>query len=106
MRIEIGAAMLAAAVILLAEHYWLKHFRLSLPARYVAGVLGLALPLSMLLWSWADSRGLVALWSVTGAGGLAVLISYLIDHLVESRARLAAAEQDMRTLRDHQHGQD
>lgn len=106
MTTRILVAALAAATLLLMEHYWLRHVRLSLPVRYVAGVLALNLPLTGLWMVEGQWGALVAVWAVTGAGGAAVLISFFIDHLVESRARLAAAERDMRTLRDFHNGQD
>jgi hypothetical protein len=97
--LELIVAMLAAALLLLGEHYWIR-CPLSLPARYVLGVLALILPLSGLFVAWAAWKMLVALWTVTASGGMTVLISYAIDHWHQTMALLAIAEREGQALRD------
>lgn len=108
---EIVAEMVAtgavAAMLLLAEHYWIPARWLGQPGRYVLGVLTLVSPLSVVLVAWQDWHALMVVWAVAGMGGAAVLASYAVDHWHMTAARVAAAEAEGRVLRDEvQHGTD
>ncbi len=99
MATRILVAALAAAILLLMEHYWLMHKRLGAPARYVLGVLALNLPLTGLWLVEGQWGALAAVWAVTGAGGAAVLASYAIDHWHQVQARLQISEGEAVMLR-------
>ena len=104
--LQMVVAALAAMVLLMAEHYWMRHCRFHAVVNYLAGCLAIWIPLSIVLVLWQAWMALLALWTIAVSGGLAVLACYLIDHLVASRVRIEAAEQDARTMREHLHGQD
>lgn len=103
---QIFLTALIAALILLVEHWfpWRLVFRRELPrvAAYVMGNLAMICPLSVLYWAWSGqsfvwpAMHLVALWVVSGAGGLAVGFAYAIDWIL---LRLALAS-DLAELHD------
>ncbi len=96
---ETALAAAAASLILLLEHYWLPHQRLHPMARYVMGILALHLPMTALLIAWKSWHALIALWVITGMGGLTVTASYLVDLWRQVRARLAISEREAEALR-------
>lgn len=102
--LQMMVAALAAMVILLAEHYWLKRARLHPVWNYVLGCLAMWIPLSILVALWQLWMVLAALWSIMAAGGLAVMSSYLVDAWLSRSLQLKAAEregQDLRREVDH-----
>ena len=103
--LQMVVAALAAMVILLAEHYWLRRCRLHAVLNYVLGCLAIWLPLSGLLALWGDWLALNALWLIGMSGGLAVMSSSLVDAWMSRSLRLEAAERDGEVLRrEVEHG--
>jgi len=82
---DLPAAALIAALIEAVLHWfpWRIFVRRDLPRpiAYMAGVLGIEGPLTWLLWAWGDLQAMAALWIVTGAAGLMVLMAYGLDWL-------------------------
>lgn len=78
-------AAVVAALIEAALHWfpWRMFVRRDLPrpVAYIFGVLGIEIPLTWLFWVWADFQALAALWIVTCAAGLMVLLAYGLDWL-------------------------
>jgi hypothetical protein len=72
------------ALILLLEH-WIPYRTLfgkepGLISRYVMGTLGLVIPLSGLMVTWANWAALVAIWILVIAGGLVTMGAHAIDN--------------------------
>ncbi len=75
--------------------------------RQVLGVLGLALPLSMLFYKWQSWRELLALWLVIAFGGGILLLVGLLENLWnEHLARVQSEERErsmmQATRNDHE----
>lgn len=97
--VETSLAALVAALIQCVSHWfpWRAAMRRELPRipAYVLGMLGILLPVSGLYWQWdvnavglPQHAHLVGLWVCVVASGLAVMIAYGIDWLVDMLARL------------------
>jgi uncharacterized membrane protein len=97
--IEVSLAAVVAALIQCVSHWfpWRGALQRELPRipAYILGMLGILLPVSVLYWHWdVNAVGLpqhaylVGLWVCVVASGLAVLIVYWIDWLVDVLARL------------------
>lgn len=95
---ETALAAIAAALIILMEHYWIPN-RLPQTAKYTLGVLAINLPLSALLAAWGSWPGLAALWLVTLAAGAATILSHAIDDWRATAARLRISEREGQALR-------
>ena len=100
---QIALTALITVMARLAEHWfpWQLMLRRKLPrpAAYVAGVLALIAPLTVLFWQWGLSQAIWALWAVVISGGLAVMGAYGLDWLMR---RLAQGDE----LRERvEHGQ-
>lgn len=95
---QIAITALIAALILLVEHYAPLRPSQTL-LRYILGLLGLIVPLSVLLAGWGQWLPLAALWSVVISGGLAVMLAYLVDHYLMLRRRAHVAEMEAQLLR-------
>ncbi len=84
-------------------HYipWRGLFRrdLSSLARYVIGVLGLVIPLSVAWVLRKDWANLALLWAVVVFGGLTVILLHILDGYIDARGRAHIAEQEGRKLR-------
>lgn len=98
----IGIALCATttAMILLAQHYWLRGQKLHPTLNYILGTLAIYLPLTGLFLIWRSYLVVAALWIVTALGGGAVIASYLVDGWLSVRARLRAAEGEGEMLRE------
>ncbi|KKM08421.1 hypothetical protein SY88_23825 [Clostridiales bacterium PH28_bin88] len=96
-------AALVTALILIVEHYFPWPMLIGRELRpvecYIAGVLAIHLPLTVLLLLWWSWKGLAALWILTAAGGLVVIASHALDHYLDIRARARLAEREARALR-------
>jgi len=101
----VGIALCATttAMILLAQHYWLRGRRLHPTLNYILGTLAIYLPLTGLFLLWHSYLVVAALWIVTALGGGAVIASYLVDGWLGVRARLEAAENESGLLREALH---
>lgn len=104
MWIEVIVAMTMTSLILAVEHWfpWLGVLgrELTLIERYVAGMLAVLVPLSVLLALWGSWMELAAIWFVVLPGGAVVVASYLVDGHVSQKQRMEAAEAVERKLRD------
>jgi hypothetical protein len=98
----VGVALCAmtTAMILLAQHYWLRGKRLHPTINYVLGLLAIYLPLTALFLVWQHYLVVAALWAVTVVGGAVVVASYLVDGWLAVSARLRAAEGEGLRLRE------
>jgi phosphate/sulfate permease len=80
-------AALVAALIQMTLHWfpWRMVLGKDLPriSAYVLGVLGFALPLSVLLWHWQSWLELLAVWAVVAASGVAVASAYGTDWMLD-----------------------
>lgn len=116
MIIEVSIAAVVAALIQCVSHWFpwrlVLHRELPRIAAYVLGMLGILLPVSGLYWHWdvnavglARHAYLAGLWVCVVASGLAVVIAYGIDWLVDVRARLRESNERedaaMSALRGH-----
>lgn len=83
---DLLAAALVAALALLVEHWfpWELLIRRPLPplAAYTLGVLALALPLTGLFLIRGEDGAALALWTVIGSGGAAVLCAHALDRFL------------------------
>lgn len=101
---EIAIASLFAALLMIVEHYtpWWRYFTgktLHPVIAYIAGVVGIFMPYSLLLLYWQAKTSptytielvISALWIIAGAAGVTVAICYLLDswHAGQLRAREA-----------------
>lgn len=101
--LEIGVAMAVAGLILAAEHYipWEEAIRVKVhvTARYVMGLMGLLVPLTVLFAVWGSWGECLAMWLVAVFGGLTVMGAHAFDHWLRLRIRLHAAEMENNLLR-------
>ena len=104
MLLQVVITMVITSLILAVEHWfpWVGVLgrTLRLVERYVAGMLAVLLPLSVLLALWKSWEELAALWCVVVVGGAVVVVSYLVDGHVDQKQRLMAAEAAERILKD------
>ena len=111
MAIDILLTMILSWLLLWVEHWfpWRLMFRKELPRllAYIMGVLALHAPTTVLFIFWARSAvdvshygHVIALWSVTIAGGLAVLSAYGIDWLLDRLARSTELRELLKHWRD------
>jgi hypothetical protein len=95
--------VLFTCVLLALLHYlpWRGLLRRDLPvlARYVIGVLGLVVPVSVLWGVRADWSNLVLMWAVVICGGLTVVLLHILDTSIEAHGRADIAEEEGRQLR-------
>lgn len=100
---QIVVTALVTVLILLVEHWgpWSKlvQARVHLVVNYISGVLAIILPLTALLAIWQQGMAIAALWIITVAGGLAVIIAYVVDGWIATRNRADVAEHDAEILR-------
>lgn len=77
--------------------------------RHVLGVLGLAVPVSILFVHWQAWFELIALWSVILFGGGGLLLAFLVESWWEERVGRIRAEQieqvALQKLKGAVHGQ-
>jgi len=104
---QAGAIALTALVtvlLLLVEHWlpWQMFLRRELPrlAAYILGSLAIAVPLSVLFACEASWYELAALWIVIVAGGLAVMLAYLVDWIF----RMARLADDLAEVQQYREG--
>ena len=104
MALQILMAMMMTSLFLAVEHWfpWVGVLGRSLRfiERYVAGMLAVLLPLSVLLGLWGSWYELVALWCVVVSGGAVVVMGYLVDGHVDQKRRMEAAEAAERILKN------
>lgn len=104
MWIDLIAAMMMTSLILAVEHWfpWLGVLgrQLKLIERYIAGMLAVLLPVTVLLALWGSWMELAAIWAVVVTGGAVVVGSYLVDGHISQKQRMEAAEAVERKLRD------
>ncbi len=86
---DMTIAVTMTVLILLLEH-WIPYKTLvgkepGLISRYVMGTLGLVIPLSGLMVTWANWVALIAIWVLTIAGGLATMGAHAIDNYTITR---------------------
>lgn len=91
MTLSIALAAISSALLLLLEHYALLSYtrhvaRREMPfiVRYVLGTLALNGALVMLFWLDPKTNAANAIIWVTAISGLAVLLAYAVDWVVES----------------------
>jgi hypothetical protein len=101
---QITIAAILAVLLLWVEHWgpWavlVRARRVSPWVNYIQGTLAIQLPLTGLLVLWQDWLPLIALWVISVLGGLAVMASYWIDHVIEIKTRLLIAESQSASLR-------
>jgi len=82
--LQISLAALITALLQLALHAFTRLYapdtgRLT---RYTAGVLAIALPLTVLLAWWDQWQALIAFWVLVGTSGFVVIAAYRIGDLV------------------------
>lgn len=101
---QIVVAMVTTSLFLAVEHLFpwrgLLGRELRLIERYVAGMLAVLVPVSVLLAVWGSWMELAALWVVTIQGGLVVISLYGVDGHISQKQRMEAAEAAERMLRD------
>jgi hypothetical protein len=104
MAFQIVIAMMTTSLFLAVEHWfpWKGVFGRSLRfiERYVAGMLAVLIPITVLLVLWESWMELAAIWAVVITGGTVVVGSYLVDGHVSQKQRMEAAEAVERKLRD------
>lgn len=104
MLLQIVITIVMTSLILAVEHWfpWVGVLGRTLRwvERYVAGMLAVMLPLSVLLVLWGSWYELAALWGVVVFGGVVVVASYLVDGHVDQKQRMNAAEAAERILKD------
>jgi len=104
MRVQIVVGTLVAMLILAVEHWfpWMgvTGRNLRLLERYIAGMLAIVIPVSVIFVLWESWQELETLWSVALGGGGMVLVAYGIDHYVAQKQRMQAGEDAERVLRD------
>lgn len=91
--ISVSLAALVSALIQLVSHWfpWRVALGRDLPRvwAYVVGVLGFLLPVTGLYWYWDAAQvsdawiHLIGLWVCVAASGLAVVLGYRIDWLLD-----------------------
>ena len=95
--------VLFTCILLALLHYlpWRGLLRRDLPvlARYVIGVLALAIPLSVLWVVRSDWPNLGLLWAVVICGGLTVMLLHVLDGYIQAHGRADIAEEEGRQLR-------
>lgn len=100
---EIMTTAVVSGLILIAQHYipWRKWLRIELPAvvRYVMGILGLFIPLTVLFSYWRDVLAVIAIWVVVVFAGGFVIVAYALDSWFDQRDELRALRRDRKTLR-------
>jgi hypothetical protein len=101
----VGIALCATttAMILLAQHYWLRGQKLHVTLKYILGMLAIYVPLTGLFLLWQEPLVVAGMWVVTVFGGAAVIASYLVDGWLDTRARMNAAEREGKMLREALH---
>jgi hypothetical protein len=84
---EVKLFVLVAFIEGFLHYFRWKHLlqgaELPRPVAYILGVLGLMVPFSLWLYEQHDIRVLVVLWGVILAGGIAVILCYFIDWVVD-----------------------
>lgn len=70
------------------------------PVAYILGVLGLMVPFTAWLHEQGEHHVVVVLWGVIVAGGVAVLLCYLIDWIVDLIWEKRQALEREKALRD------
>lgn len=112
---EIFLAALVGAMQQAIQHWfpWRLLFKVELPrvAAYTIGTLGYLVPVSVLYWHWelagmsVPYAHLAALWSCVIGSGVAVVITRIVDWLLDTLTKLREARQReelaMSMLRDH-----
>jgi hypothetical protein len=106
--LEIFITGFVIIILLALEHYfpWELIFKRKLPRliAYIIGVLGLAIPLSMLYWYWVIKPPenvyayILALWCIVISGGISVIGSYILD-VILLKIRLADELKELLELR-------
>lgn len=98
MTMQIIVAALATALVLILMHYWIPD-RFHRTINYALGVLAIVSPVSVVLIIWQAWPALILLWACVAAGGLAVILSYLVDWLRQLVVRQSVSAHEAQVLR-------
>ena len=107
---DILVTALVVMLNLLVAHWgpWKNHLKGNREdlIKYVIGISGLFVPLAWLLVIWGQYQTLAALTAVIAAGGLATGGAYLVDYLIELKAKTTAERVENAILRNEIDGRE